>query len=322
MQRRDFLRFTAAGAVSHSILGRLGPEAARSLVQVGGEPITPAAFHAMRRFATTRYGRIAYVERGKGDAALFLHGDPLNSYQWRGALERLSDARRCIAIDVMGMGYSEIPEGQSLQAEDQADMCVAVLDALGLKTVDLVSNDSGGGIAQLILARHAKRVRSLLFTNGDVPGDTPPAVLAPIIEGSRKGTVVDESFVPWLADKNKARSTLGTAFTNPASLTDDSVEVYLRPFTISPLRKAQFHTYHIGMARNALLPVVPRLKECKVPVRVVWGTGDDIFKPTDPDSLAKMFPVFRGIRRIEGAKLFWPEEYPDILAEEARKLWA
>jgi hypothetical protein len=27
------------------------------------------------------------------------------------------------------------------------------------------------------------------------------------------------------------------------------------------------------------------------------------------------------VRRIEGAKLFFPEEMPDVIAEEALKLW-
>jgi haloalkane dehalogenase len=27
------------------------------------------------------------------------------------------------------------------------------------------------------------------------------------------------------------------------------------------------------------------------------------------------------VRRLEGAKLFWPEEHPDIVAEEAISLW-
>ena len=44
-----------------------------------------------------------------GQAALFLHGAPLNGFQWRGAIERLSAHRRCIAPDFMGLGYSEIP---------------------------------------------------------------------------------------------------------------------------------------------------------------------------------------------------------------------
>lgn len=78
------------------------------------------------------------------------------------------------------------------------------------------------------------------------------------------------------------------------------VEVYSGRPPVPPPGKAQFHALHVGMARNALLPVVPQLQKSPVPVRVVWGTGDDIFKPTDPDSLAKIFPRFHGIRGSRG----------------------
>jgi hypothetical protein len=53
----------------------------------------------------------------------------------------------------------------------------------------------------------------------------------------------------------------------------------------------------------------------------VWGTGDTIFSPASPDYLDQTFPNSRGIRRVAGAKLFFPEELPDIIAEEARRLW-
>jgi len=326
MDRKEFLAVAAgavvAGAVTNRALGEMAPHMGRWLAAGGSGPIDAAAFHAMRKFVQTRFGRIAYVERGNGAAALFAHGAPLNGFQWRGALERLSPIRRCIAPDFMGLGYSEIPEGQNLEPEAQVDMYAALLDALSITTVDLVGSDSGGAVAQIFVTRYAKRVRSLLLTNCDVYDDSPPPALAPVIEGSRKGTLVDEALVPWLADKEKARAGLGTAYTNPANLTDEAVEVYLRPATSSPLRKAQFHGYHLALERNALLPIVPELRRSQVPVRVVWGTGDTIFKQSDPDSLARLFPRFRGTRKVEGGKLFWPEEFPDIVAEEARKLWS
>jgi pimeloyl-ACP methyl ester carboxylesterase len=65
----------------------------------------------------------------------------------------------------------------------------------------------------------------------------------------------------------------------------------------------------------------PDRKRCQAPLRVVWGTGDTIFDPSGPDWLDRTFPRSRGVRMIEGANLFWPEEMPDILAEEARRLW-
>jgi hypothetical protein len=50
--------------------------------------------------------------------------------------------------------------------------------------------------------------------------------------------------------------------------------------------------------------------------------GDTVFSPADADWLDRTFPNSRGVRRIAGAKLFFPEEFPEIIAEEARQLWA
>ena len=64
----------------------------------------------------------AYVERGHGKVALFLHGFPLNGFQWRGVLARFSKYRRCIAPDLMGLGYTE--------TNDEVDItpsCVAIV---------------------------------------------------------------------------------------------------------------------------------------------------------------------------------------------------
>jgi haloalkane dehalogenase len=55
---------------------------------------TARDFERTRRFVDTEFGRIAYVERGKGPAALFVHGALLNGFQWRHSSRgsRISDA--------------------------------------------------------------------------------------------------------------------------------------------------------------------------------------------------------------------------------------
>jgi hypothetical protein len=63
------------------------------------------------------------------------------------------------------------------------------------------------------------------------------------------------------------------------------------------------------------------LKKCAVPARIVWGTGDTIFSQATPGYLDRSFGKSRGVRRLPGRKLFWPEELPDIIAYEARALW-
>jgi pimeloyl-ACP methyl ester carboxylesterase len=75
------------------------------------------------------------------------------------------------------------------------------------------------------------------------------------------------------------------------------------------------------MEHNPLAGIEAALRRCDVPTRIVWGTGDTIFSPESPDYLDRSFGNSRGVRRLEGSKLFWPEERPDVVAEEARGLW-
>jgi pimeloyl-ACP methyl ester carboxylesterase len=63
------------------------------------------------------------------------------------------------------------------------------------------------------------------------------------------------------------------------------------------------------------------LRRSLVPTRIVWGTGDTIFSAKSPGYLDRVFANSRGVRLVEGAKLFFPEEYPDLIAQEARALW-
>ncbi|MCP3168160.1 alpha/beta fold hydrolase [Myxococcus qinghaiensis] len=323
LRRRGFLVF-ATGALAASALPGCMSRASSGTSSPEGGALDAAAYHSSRRYLDSRFGRIAYVERGKGEAALFLHGFPLNSFQWRGAIERLSPYRRCVAPDFMGLGYTEVAEGQSYAPAAQVDMLVELLDRLAIKSVDVIANDSGGAIAQLLVTRHPERVRTLLLTNCDVESECPPAAVLPVIEMARKGAYVDAWLAPWLADKALARSEKGfggICYSNPSQPTDEAIEYYFAPLVRSPRGKAQAHAYTLALEDNALAGIGPALQQCTVPTRILWGTGDTLFSQSSADHLDQAFGVSRGVRRVPGAKLFFPEEYPDLIAEEARRLW-
>src|ERR1700682_2656084 len=93
------------------------------------------------RYVSTRFGDIAYTERGDGPAALFVHGVFLNGYLWRHVIDRVADARRCIAVDLMAHGATRTAADQDVSFVAQAEMLGAVCDALKLDQVDLVGND-------------------------------------------------------------------------------------------------------------------------------------------------------------------------------------
>ena len=273
-----------------------------------------------------RFGKIAYVERGSGDAALFLHGFPLSSFQWRGAFDRLSgERRRCVAADFLGLGFTEVAPGQSCAPSAQVEMLAALLDSLSISTVDLIANDSGGAVAQLFVLRYPQRVRTMLLTNCDVEPDSPPPALQPVLAAAREGKFAETWLAPSVANKSLARTKEGLGgqtFTYPENPTDEAIDQYLAPLVSSPERKTLTDAYALALDPNPLAGIEASLKRCTVPTRIIWGTGDPIFSKDSPDYLDRMLPNSRGVRRIPGAKLFFPEEFPDVIAEEARMLWA
>lgn len=321
MNRRTFLKFSA-GATAAGISG--GRRTVAAAPSPTADALHAEGFHRNRRFVTIPAGRIAYVEEGSGPAALFLHGFPLNSFQWRHAMERLSMHRRCIAPDFLGMGYTEVADGRPVSPDAQAGMLIALLDAMDIRDVDIVANDSGGAVAQLLLLRLPTRIRSLLLTNCDTEIQSPPAALLPVIELAKEGRYVDEWLGPWLADRRLARSPDGIGgmcYADPAHPTDEAIEAYFSPLLSTPRRTEFANAYASALEINPLAGIAPALRQSRVPTRIVWGMGDTILAPENAEYLDRSLGNSRGVRRLATGKLFWPEEQPDILAEEARRLW-
>jgi haloalkane dehalogenase len=51
--------------------------------------------------------QMAYVDKGKGDAIVFAHGNPTSSYLWRNVMPHLRGLGRLVAADMIGMGGSD-----------------------------------------------------------------------------------------------------------------------------------------------------------------------------------------------------------------------
>lgn len=329
MNRRNFLTLsTAAAVLARATVSEAASREPQDGAAKPGDPATEDVAAGLlytreRRFLDSPFGRIAYIDRGSGRPTLFLHGFPLSSFQWRGVIERLSGTRRCLAPDLMGLGYTEVAYDQSVTPAAQARMIATFLDRLGVGQVDLIANDSGGAVAQLFLIAHPERVRTLLLTNCDVETDSPPAAVLPIIASARAGVYPDLFLEPWLRHKDVARSATGLGgmcYSKPMYPTDTALEQYLGPLVASAARKALVNRYTLGLTPNPLEGISSQLRKCAVPTRIVWGMSDSIFSTRSPDYLASVLPRVTGVRRIREAKLFFPEEYPEVIAEEAQRL--
>lgn len=282
---------------------------------------TPANALAKKSIATPS-GRIAYIEKGTGPAALFVHGVLLNGHLWRNQLEALSDVRRCIAIDLLAHGDTEIDREQDVSATANAQMIREFLDALRIERADLIGNDSGGGIAQIFAAMNPQRVRSLTLTDCDAHDNWPPDAFKPFLEMVAAGRL-RATLEAMLADKSIYRSAgaLGPAYEHPDRVTDATIETYLRPFLRSDDSLRNLERFLLAFDCRHTLAVERSLRVLDVPTLIVWGTDDVYFDLRWSHWLADAIPGTRRRVELQGARIFFPEERAEELNRELRTHW-
>ncbi len=279
---------------------------------------TNSIFH--RLYAETTYGRVSYLEAGEGPTAVFVHGVFLSADLWRHQLDGLADLRRCLAVDLLGHGESPYAGAEELSMSVQADMIVEFLDALDLDTVDLIGNDSGGAIAQLVVARAPGRIRTLTLTNCDTHDNWPPPAFAPIVELARQGGLA-EALRGLAVDPDTARASLASGFEHPEELSDQEVAAFFGPIGSSDSRAEAIQRYVAGMDHSVTVAIRDDLAAFQSPTLIVWGTADEFFDVAWARWLAATIPGTVRYVEIEGAKLFFPMERPAAFNQEIRALW-
>ncbi len=119
------------------------------------------------RWHVTDAGRMHHVDLGPRDGrpVLLVHGNPSWGFLWRDlAAELVRRGRRVVVPDHVGMGLSDRPE-RFLRLEDRIRHLGSLVDALGLRDVDLGVHDWGGAIGLGLAGRDPARFRRLLVTN-------------------------------------------------------------------------------------------------------------------------------------------------------------
>jgi pimeloyl-ACP methyl ester carboxylesterase len=279
-------------------------------------------FFADLRKITTPSGTISYVERGSGPVALFVHGVLLNGYVWRHQLAHLADLRRCIAVDLLGHGGTTTATTQNVSVTANARMLAEFLDALKIDRVDLVGNDSGGGICQIFTALYPERVRSLTLTDCDAHDNWPPEAFKPFVAMVAAGGL-SETLRAMLADKSVYRSpqALGPAYEKPDAVSDETIEIYLRPHLRSAERTHDLQRFVNAFDSQHTVSIEDRLRLVRAPTLIVWGTDDIYFDLKWSHWLEKTIPGTKKRVELKSARIFFPEERWSEFNAELRTHW-
>lgn len=277
-------------------------------------------FEAAKKFVDTPSGRIYYAETGEGPAALFVHGVLVNSYIWRHQLAALSDIRRCIAIDTLAHGATEVSDAQDVSSAAQAVMLGQFLDALGIDKVDLVGNDGGGAVCQIFAVKNPGRIRSLTLTDCDTHDNWPPEAFQGFVDMCAAGGLRD-TLRAMLDDKNVFRGALGPCYENAAAVADDTIDAYLMPYFAKANRVRGLERFVAAFDCAQTVAIERKLRLIEAPTLILWATDDVYFDKKWAYWLGERISGTRRVAEVEGARLFFPEERWQAFNDELRTHW-
>jgi haloalkane dehalogenase len=107
---------------------------------------------------------MSFVDIGRGDPIVFLHGNPTSSYLWRNIIPYVSRHGRCVAPDLVGMGRSGKSPARAYRFVDHARYLDAWFEALDLTSdVTLVVHDWGSALAFHRASRYAEQIKAIAY---------------------------------------------------------------------------------------------------------------------------------------------------------------
>ena len=137
---------------------------------------------AQDKFADFNGIKIRYIDRGKGEPIMLLHGGTSNLESWvrSGVVPNLEQDFRVIAYDARGAGKSDKPRDPSAYGRQQALDVVRLLDALQIQRAHIIGFSLGGSTVAQLLTLHPERF--LTATQVAAAGRSPAAANDPRIE--------------------------------------------------------------------------------------------------------------------------------------------
>lgn len=273
------------------------------------------------REAETPAGVIRYRERGAGPPVVFVHGVGVNGDLWREVVPLLADRMRCIAPD-LPWGSHSVPlrDDADLSLPGMASLTAEFIGAVGRGPVTVVANDTGGAVAQMLVARHPEHVARLVLTSCDAFEKFPPAPQRYLLVCARSRALM--WLVAWTAQFRVVQR-LPTAYGSVTSrpMPPEIMRSYTEPVRRIPGVRRDLARLLRAVDTRYTFAAAEGLRTFDRPALVLWAADDKIFPLEHGRRLAELLPQGR-FETIAGSRTFIPEERPEELARHVSCLVA
>jgi pimeloyl-ACP methyl ester carboxylesterase len=261
---------------------------------------------------------LRYLQAGDGPPVVLLHGLLGYSFSWRFNIPALARSHTVYAPDVIGMGFSDRPEGLDYSLQACAERVLNWIDQLRFESLSLVGTSHGGGIASMVAAsaveRGRPRIDRLVLVDPINPWSRGGSIRIAVFS-KRLGAAAFRAAFPYV--RRYHGFFLRKMYGDPAKVTPATLNGYA-----AGLAQPHTHDYGLGVVRSwskdvrQLVGAYDRLHG--IPTQLIWGDRDPAVPLPSAYELQKALPgselvVLPGIGHLPYEEA--PEEFNRILLE-------
>jgi pimeloyl-ACP methyl ester carboxylesterase len=265
------------------------------------------------------HGTILYRDEGSGPPIVFVHGALVDGRLWEPVVERLSPTARCIVPDLpLGAHRIAMRPEADVSPTGLARLIADLLEALDLRDVTLVGNDTGGALCQFTVTRHPERIGRLVLTNCDAFDNFPPVMFRGLVVAARfrlLTALLQPMRLPWLR-----RTPLAFGRLTKRELPAELLASWVEPFLSDAGVRRDTRRLLAAVRPVQLLDNAARLSEFDRPVLIAWAPEDPFFPIDHARRLAAIFPDARLVEVPEAyafVSLDQPKRVADLIREFA-----
>ncbi|MEW2395623.1 alpha/beta hydrolase [Streptomyces sp. NPDC046862] len=258
-----------------------------------------------------REGTLRYLKAGTGAPLVLMHTLRTQAEHFRLLIPLIAERYTVYALDLPGMGYSEIVPGASYEEPALRVGVERLLTELDLHDVTLVGESLGGVLALTTAADLPERVRRVVSVNpydyrdGIARSSLIARVVISGIIAPGVGKLIAEQ-----EPKPVLRRILQGGVGDKAAFREDYLDELLQSG-----RRPGFPTVARALYRNmpSLIAARSRYPEVKAPVHLVYGEND-WSRPSDREANKRLLPA-ADFTQVPGADHFIALERPEVVAD-------
>lgn len=236
--------------------------------------------------------RTRVLEAGEGGRPLFLlHGTTGHAEAYSRNLVPLSAHRRVLAVDMLGHGYTDLPDGD-YSLDDYANHLLALADEIGAEKVDLAGESLGAMVSAWTAIAHPERVGRIVMSTGLLVA-SPEECKDDIERAIQLTDAVAQNF-SW----DTVRARMHFLVKDPADMPDELVDIRYKIYTQPGVLPRQMSTMRTVLSwlkgdagQEYLAPGI--MSKISVPTMLVWTSHNPLWHSEQAEQAAKEIPDCR-----------------------------